>query len=76
MRKVRRRLQAIEQLSLFQTPPSPLPNLAQSAGGQPRELSQGEVAACAGWAAALEIEARRLGFRSYAAAEQSMGRRR
>ncbi len=48
----------------------------QSAGAPPIELSQGEVAAYAGWAAALDVEARRIGFRSYADAEQSMGRRR
>ena len=41
----------------------------QSAGGQPRELSAGEVDAWARCAAALEAEARRIGFRSLAQAQ-------
>jgi len=47
----------------------------RSAGAHPRELSEGEVAACLAWAAGLEAEAGRLGFRSFAAAEQAVGRR-
>ena len=48
----------------------------RSAGAQPRELSEWEVAACLGWAAALEAEARRMGFRSFTAAERTVGGRR
>ncbi len=47
----------------------------QAAGVPPRELSEAEAAACAAWATALEVEARRTGFISYAGAERIEGGR-
>ena len=45
----------------------------QSGGGQPRELSAGEGAAWASCAAALQREARRMGFRCFAQARRNRG---
>jgi hypothetical protein len=45
-------------------------------GGMSRTLLQSEVAAMAEYEAALETEARRMGFESFADAERRGGRRR
>jgi hypothetical protein len=50
--------------------------LEQSAEMRPRELSEREAAACGAWGNALEAEARRMGFRSFAKAERTAGQRR
>ena len=50
--------------------------LEQSAEMQSRESSEREAAACAAWRDALEAEARRMGFRSFAEAERTAGQRR
>jgi hypothetical protein len=50
-------------------------SLEQAAGMPPRELSEQEAAACAAWEAALEMEARRMGLRSWAEAETAGQRR-
>ncbi len=48
----------------------------RAAHALPTELSEGETDACASWAAALEAEARGMGFTSYAEAERTAGQRR
>lgn len=40
-----------------------------------REFSEREAAACAGWNAALETQARRMGFKTCAEAEKAEGQR-
>lgn len=51
-------------------------SLAQATGIGYRELSEGEAVARAAWEAALETEARRGGFSSFAEAERTAGQRR
>jgi hypothetical protein len=45
----------------------------QAAEKPPRELSEPDVAACAAWATALETEARRMGWKSWAEAQRIGG---
>ncbi len=51
-------------------------SVEHAAGLGPAELSQVQAGACEAWAAALEAEARRMGFRSYAAVERTAGPKR
>jgi hypothetical protein len=51
-------------------------SLEQTAEKPPRELLEPDVAACAAWATALEMEARRMGWKSWAEAERIGGQRR
>jgi len=91
MRNLRRRPRVLERLPRLQLPPNPLEQirslalrslsqedfeLLPAAEMPPRGLSDDEMGACAAWRNALETEARKAGFRSFAEAERTVGQRR
>jgi hypothetical protein len=90
MRNIRRRLRLLERLPKRQPPPNPLEQImrvaVQSLSDQDLELlrlramgqsesSDREAAAVLAWEKALELEARRMGFRSFAEAQRTFGQR-
>ncbi len=75
------RLELIRSIALQSLAPQDLELLCSLAKEQaeekgPRELSEREAASCAAWTAALETQARRMGFRSCAEAEGTARQRR